>query len=188
MTTINYNAIVQEFEKALAVSNNTFGNDLIFKPEKHRLLKELHTVGLTLPRQMGTTMFIIEELIKDPNSYFVNVNNDYLSLSFSILKEMVRAANCNEKVSIRGQVYFDLKQDIKESILNQPSLLNNFKERLLTSKTLGTLIKDDIPISKNVSRIYFDGSVPIFKTIKRIKYYEWLSRQTDKCVQTWLIN
>lgn len=186
-TVINYDAIVQELEKGLALSVNHSLNCLgIF--EKSDQLKELFTVGMRLPRQTGLTRFIVESMIKNPDSLTVVLNETMKNFFVDILKHMVSAAKSDGTVSVRGVFMYPQTKEITDLINGFPDVLDNIESRIITIRQLHSHIKNRTEFKKPFSRIYLDHGTSIFTSIRSKKYYDWLANQSDNHISTWVIN
>lgn len=187
---INYDALVQELEKGLSLTQNTSAYNLIpgLEMSKDMVLREYYTVGFTLPRQTGSSFFILKEMIKDPQSTCVFVSESLMNLQLAILKEIISAAKENRDISIRGVTYMPMDPGLKKLVLDQPDLLNSMRKRCGTTRWLFKMIDSKEKFLEGMSKIYLDGSSAIFNQVRRKKYYTWLAEHSEDCIQTWVIN
>lgn len=187
---INYDAIVQELEKGLAhtrdMSSGCLG--LAFDIPKHIVLKEYYTVGMYLPRQLGTSWFVLNEMVKNPNAACVVTSETHIEMQLSILKEFLAAAKEDRKVSVRGMYYYDLDSEIKKCLLEHPNLLADMKKRFITIRSLLKLMGEEAKFVEGMERIYLDGATYTFTKVKNKKFYEWLGNHSESYIQTWVIN
>lgn len=187
---INYDALVQELETGLRLTQDVTSHNLItgLDAPKHMVLREYYTVGFTLPRQTGSSFFILKEMIKNPQSTCIFVSEVAMSLQLSILKEVIDAAKEDRDISIRGVTYIPLDPELKKLILDQPDLLNSMRKRCATIRWLFKMMDGKEKFIEGMSRIYLDGSSAIFTHIRRKKFYAWLADHSEDYIQTWVIN
>lgn len=187
---INYDVLVQELEKGLSQTQNVSAHNLIpgLEGPKHMVLREYYTVGFTLPRQTGSSFFILKEMIKNPQSTCIFVSEVVMSLQLSILKEVINAAKEDRDISIRGLMYLPMDPELKKHILDQPNLLNDMRRRCATVRWLFKMIDEKEKFVEGMERIYLDGSCAIFTQIRRKKFYAWLGEHSEGYIQTWVIS
>lgn len=187
---IDYGAIVQELEKALTHTRDQSFPCLAIAETmpKHAALREYFTVGMCLPRQLGTSFFILREMIKNPDTVCIDRSEICIEMKIQQIKEFVDAVKEDRPFNIRGMFYFDIESELKEIIRSQPNLVADMKKRIFTVKKLLKMMDNEEVAIADKKRIYLDCGWSIFTVVKRKKFYDWLGKQNESYIETWIVN
>lgn len=187
MAAINYDAIAQELEGHLEYSKE-YAEKLGLTSDKPMMLKEFYTLGITVTRQSGKTKWLIENLIRHPGARLITIN-DSLREEVRNLLDAFSHVDDNDQCPLIPGGRLTIPADVARLIRNSgPALIDHASTRVLTAKQLKKAIDNDFGLLAEVDRIYIDGRVQIFNTIRYSKYYTWLAKLSDKPILTWLIN
>lgn len=187
MAAVNFDAIAQELERPL-VNAAEIAAKMGTGRDVGMMLKELYTLGLTAPRQTGKGKWLIECLIRHPTARLIVINEELRKEAVSML-DHYRRLNSDNQFVLPGGAGIDLPPDIVEAVnTGGPQYLDQVELRILTMKQLKRAVDNDLGLIADVDRIYFDGRVQIFNTIRYSKYYTWLAKLSSKPIVTWLID
>lgn len=194
MAAVNYDAIAQELKRGLVKPDS--GIAMCLGPDKETVLRELFTLGIGGPRQTGKTKWLIESLIRDPNSRLIALNTTMrdaliIQLSAYASLDQNREGDKPKPDSIwhsGGAGWVPIHKEAAELIRNDPDVVEQAKCRVVTAHTLRTLINkgEDFPIA--ISQVFIDQRVQVYNLIRPAKYYTWLAKQSDGYALTWLID
>jgi len=193
MATINYDAIAQELKRGLIDNENTAAHLCMDKP---MLLKELYTLAFGGPRQTGKTKWMIEHLIRDPDSRLIALN---LTMREAIIQQLSAYARLDENREgdeprpdaiwhAGGIGWVQVHKETAELIRKDPRVVEQAMLRIITVPMLRTMINQDTVLPINISQIFIDQRVQAFQLIRASKYYTWLAKVSDKPILTWLID
>lgn len=187
MATVNFDVIAQELERPLAYAKET-AEKMGYNRDPAMMLKELYTLGLSTSRQTGKGKWLIECLIRHPAARLITINKGLHKSAVAMLNHY-RCLNSDNQFVLPGGAGVDLPPDIVEAILKGgPQYLDQVEARIMTTKQLKIAIDNNLGFTDPVDRIYFDGRVQIFNTIRYSKYYTWLAKLSNKPTVTWLID
>lgn len=189
MATINYDAIAQELKRGLIDNENIAAR---MGGDKPTILKELYTLTFGGPRQTGKTKWIVEQMIRDPNTRTVVINKgsqEQIARRIRSYEDMDE----NNMIMLFGTPY-KVPDDLADLIRRDPLRLRVVSGNVITSVMLNNifnLFDKDVEKEKklpNINQMFFDGQVQIFNRIRMNKYYTWLAARTDGYALTWLID
>lgn len=193
MAAINYDAIAQELKRGLVANETTaacLGHD------KPMTLKELYTLAFGGPRQTGKTKWMIESLIRDPDSRLVALN---LTMREAIIQQLSAYASLGENCDngeprpdaiwhAGGDGWIPVHKETAELIRKDPRVVEQAMCRIITAPMLRTMVNNTDVVPINISQIFIDQRVQVFHLIRMSKYYTWLAKISDKHILTWLID
>lgn len=186
-TIINFDAIAQELENSLTVAEET-ATKLGVVADRPMMLKEHYTLGVTAPRQMGKTKWLVESLIRHHDARLITINDNLQDMAIAMV-DRYRCLNEKSQLVFPGNEGVDIPPDIIGILRhNGTEILDQVTTRILTARQLKKAIDNDLGLIADVGRIYIDGRVQIFNTIRYSKYYTWLAKLSDKPIVTWLID
>lgn len=193
MAAVNYDAIAQELKRGLVANETTAACLGIDKP---MVLKELYTLAFGGPRQTGKTKWMIESLIRDPDSRLVALN---LTMREAIIKQLSAYASLDENREngeprpdaiwhAGGDGWIPVHKETADLIRKDPRVVEQAMCRIITAPMLRTMINQNNTPPIDISQIFIDQRVQAFHLIRASKYYTWLAKVSDKHILTWLID
>ena len=194
MAAINYDAIAQELKRGLVKPDDHIA--MCLGPNKETVLRELFTLGMGGPRQTGKTKWMIESLIRDPNSRLIALNTTMREAIINQLSAYSSLDQNREGDKPRpdaiwhagGIGWVPIHEEAAELIRNDPDIVEQAKCRIVTAHTLRDLINNIDVAPINISQIFIDQRIQVFHLIRMSKYYTWLAKISDKHILTWLID
>lgn len=163
-TTIDYDAIVQALKDRIEHVELKFGRFMGLSSYDPTYLKELRTLGFYAPRQSGRSIWVMNEMTKNPKTIVITVNRDIRN--HLVLRQCQGPTPQNPTV---------IKADL-ESINKRVMTIQDFRtmmgERGATADTTD-LNSFEFPVAFDT--IIFDDSHAIFDRLRKGKVYTWLS-------------
>lgn len=194
MAAINYDAIAQELKRGLVKPDSNIAMGL--GPNKETVLRELFTLGMGGPRQTGKTKWIIESLIRDPNSRLIALNT---TMREAIITQLSAYSSLDQNREgdkpqpdaiwhCGGIGWVPIHEEAAELIRNDPEVVEQAKCRIVAARTLRDLINKDETFPIGISQVFIDQRLQVCSLIRLAKYYTWLAKQSDEYTLTWLID
>lgn len=185
MAAINYDAIAKELKRGLVGAEEHIAKlGIIDKP---MALKEFYTLGMSGPRQTGKTRWIVENLIRDPQSLLVVLNRTQRDVADRHVRLYANCDGRDKLVWYPGGLVV-VPDDLVELIRQDPDVVYKAIQRIVTVPELLTRVLDPESAPINHTQVFIDGRVQAFHALRYSKYYTWLAKKSDNYVLTWLID